>query len=394
MKKLLCLALAAMLCLALAACAVAEGTWKIAILTGTTSQGEEEFRAAERAQKADPEHIITDTYPDNFMAETETTISKLVAFASDPDVKAIVMCQAVPGAKAAFDKIRAMGRDDMLLIAGVPQEDPAVITAAADFVLYTDEPKQGDTIMETCAKWGVDVFVHYSFPRHLAYETMSRRVAVMKAACEEFGMSFEMETAPDPTSDVGVAGAQAYILEKVPEWVNKYGEKAAYFCTNDAHTEPLLKQLLEYGGYFIEADLPSPLMGYPGALGIDLTAEAGDFQKILAKVEAAICEKGGAGRFGTWAYSYGYVTSAGLAQHAMNVIKGESELADIDDIAKAYHQFSPDASWNGSNYTNATTGVKADNTFLVYQDTYIMGDPGWFMHATEVEVPEKYFTVK
>ena len=30
------------------------------------------------------------------MAETETTISKLVAFASDPDVKAIVMCQAVP----------------------------------------------------------------------------------------------------------------------------------------------------------------------------------------------------------------------------------------------------------------------------------------------------------
>ena len=394
MKKLLCLALAAMLCLALAACAVAEGNWKIAILTGTTSQGEEEFRAAERAQKADPEHIVTDTYPDNFMAETETTISKLIAFASDPDVKAIVMCQAVPGAKAAFDKIRAMGRDDMLLVAGVPQEDPAVITAAADFVLYTDEPKQGDTIMETCAKWGVDVFVHYSFPRHLAYETMSRRIAVMKAACEEFGMKFEMETAPDPTSDVGVAGAQAYILEKVPEWASKYGEKAAYFCTNDAHTEPLLKQLLEYGGYFIEADLPSPLMGYPGALGIDLTAEAGDFQKILAKVEAAICEKGGAGRFGTWAYSYGYVTSAGLAQHAMNVIKGESELADIDDIAKAYHQFSPDASWNGSNYTNATTGVKADNTFLVYQDTYIMGDPGWFMHATEVEVPEKYFTVK
>ena len=94
----------------------------------------------------------------------------------------------------------------------------------------------------------------------------------MKAACEEFGMKFVMETAPDPTSDVGVAGAQAYILEKVPEWSKTYGEKAAYFCTNDAHTEPLLKQLLQYGGYFIEADLPSPLMGYPGALGIDLTA--------------------------------------------------------------------------------------------------------------------------
>ena len=208
MKKLLCLALAAMLCLALAACAVAEGTWKIAILTGTTSQGEEEFRAAERAQKADPEHIITDTYPDNFMAETETTISKLVAFASDPDVKAIVMCQAVPGAKAAFDKIRAMGRDDMLLIAGVPQEDPAVITAAADFVLYTDEPRQGDTIMETCAKWGVDVFVHYSFPRHLAMETIAARKALLEENAAALGIEYVEATAPDPTGDAGVAGAQ------------------------------------------------------------------------------------------------------------------------------------------------------------------------------------------
>ena len=168
----------------------------------------------------------------------------------------------------------------------------------------------------------------------MAYETMSRRVAIMKAACEEFGMRFVLETAPDPTSDVGVAGAQAYILEKVPEWVEKYGEKAAYFCTNDAHTEPLLKQLLEYGGYFIEADLPSPLMGYPGALGLDLTEEAGDFDKILKKVESRDRRKGRRRPLGTWAYSYGYTVSAGLAQHALNVINGESELCDIDDIAK------------------------------------------------------------
>ena len=49
MKKILCLALALVLCLALACGAVAEGNWKIAVLTGTVSQGEEEFRAAEKA---------------------------------------------------------------------------------------------------------------------------------------------------------------------------------------------------------------------------------------------------------------------------------------------------------------------------------------------------------
>ena len=71
MKKLLCLALAAVLCLALACGAVAEGNWKIAILTVTTSQGEEEVRGAERAIATyGADHVVWDTYPDNFMSET------------------------------------------------------------------------------------------------------------------------------------------------------------------------------------------------------------------------------------------------------------------------------------------------------------------------------------
>ena len=366
----------------------------VGIVTGSVSQSEDDRLGAEAFQAMYGEENVTlAIYPDNFTEELETTIQTIVNLSDDPEMKAIVVNQAVPGTTEAFRQIKER-RPDILCIAGESHEDLPEIGSAADLTCNNDFVARGYLIIRTAHELGCDTFVHISFPRHMAYETMSRRVAIMRAACEEFGMKFVLETAPDPTSDVGVAGAQAYILEKVPEWVEKYGQKAAYFCTNDAHTEPLLKQLLEYGGYFIEADLPSPLMGYPGALGIDLTAEAGDFEKILAKVESAICEKGGADRFGTWAYSYGYTVSAGLAQHAVNVLKGESELADVDDIAKAYQVFSPKAQWNGSNYTNADTGVKLDNVFLVYQDTYIMGNPGHFMGSTSVEVPEKYFTMK
>lgn len=95
MKKIVCLLLVAVMALGLCgmtAKAEANDNWKVAILTGTVSQGEEEFRAAEKAVATwGADHIITDTYPDNFMSEMETTVSKLVAFASDPDVKAIVM---------------------------------------------------------------------------------------------------------------------------------------------------------------------------------------------------------------------------------------------------------------------------------------------------------------
>ena len=366
----------------------------IGIVTGSVSQSEDDRRGAEAFQaKYGEDKVTLAIYPDNFTEELETTIQTIVNLSDDPDMKAIIVNQAIPGTTEAFRQIKER-RPDIICIAGESHEDLPEIGSAADLVVNNDFVARGYLMIRTAHELGCDTFVHISFPRHLSYETMSRRVAIMKAACEEFGMKFEMETAPDPTTDVGVPGAQAYILEHVPEWVDKYGTNSAYFCTNDAHTEPLLKKLLECGGYFIEADLPSPLMGYPGALGLDLTEEAGDFEKILAKVESAVVEKGGAGRFGTWAYSYGYTVSAGLAEHARNVILGESDLTDIDDISKAYGVFSPGAEWNGSKYTNAETGVKADNTFLIYQDTYIMGNPGKYMGSTKVEVPEKYFTIK
>ena len=386
MKKVVSLLLALIMAFSLVACGEKKGEtddntvpYKIGIVTGSVSQSEDDRRGAEAFQKEYGEDMVQlAIYPDNFTEETETTIQSIVNLSADPLMKAIIVNQSVPGTTEAFRKIKET-RPDIICIAGEAHEDLPEIGSAADLVTNNDFVSRGYLIIRTAHELGCDTFVHISFPRHMSYETMSRRVAIMKAACEEFGMKFVLETAPDPTSDVGVSGAQAYILEQVPAWVEKYGQKAAYFCTNDAHTEPLLKRLLECGGYFIEADLPSPLMGYPGALGIDLTEEAGDFEKILTKVESAIVEKGGADHFGTWAYSYGYTLSAGLALHAKNVLDGKSELKDMDDVAAALQVYSPKAAWNGASYTNATTGAKSENVFLIYQDTYIMGDPGHFM---------------
>lgn len=369
-------------------------TFHIGIVTGSYSQSEDDRRGAEAFQaKYGSDNVTLAIYPDNFTEEAETTIQTIVNLSEDPDMKAIIVNQAVDGTTEAFRQIREK-RPDILCIAGEAYEDFSEIGPVSDLVVCCDFVNRGYLMIHTAHELGCDTFVHISFPRHLSYETVARRVAIMKAACEEFGMSFEMEEAPDPTTEVGVPGAQAYIVEHVPEWVEKYGKNSAYFCTNDAHTEPLIKGLMECGGYFIEADLPSPLLGYPGALDLDMTGEAGDFEKILAKVESAVVENGGSGRFGTWAYSYGYTGSAGLAEHARNVLLGESSLTDIDDLAKAYGVYSPGVDWNGSKYNDAKTGEILDNTVLIYQDTYIFGEPGHYMGSTKIEVPEKYFTIE
>ena len=397
MKKLLCalLAVAMVLTMVVAASAETESKgYKIAVVTGSMSQAIDERAAAMMLESKYGDMITTDVYPDNFVEEKETVIQKIVQYADDPDVKAIVVAQAVPGTAEAFRQVKER-RDDIICLAGESQEDPSLISEAADVVLMNDFVARGYLIIKTAKELGCDTFVHISFPRHLGIESLARRLAVMKEAGKELGVEVVEETAADPLSDVGIPGAQQQILEKAPEWIEKYGKNSAYFCTNDAHTAPLLKQLLEYGGYFVEADLPSPLMGYPDALGVEFADEdMTNYEYLLKSVEDAIVAKGGAGRFGTWAYSYLFSLVAGLTEHAMNVIDGNAELTEIDDIADALAVYSPGAEWNGSYYTDANTGVKTENYCLIYQDTYIMGNPGKYMGNADVEVPEKYFTVK
>ena len=370
MKKLVALLLTVVMCMSFcvptfAEEAAAEGNWKIAILTGTTSQGEEEFRAAERAAAKYPDNIITDTYPDNFTAETETTISKLVSFASDPDVKAIIMCQAVPGAKAAFDKIRdELGRDDILLVAGVPQEDPGVITESADLVLYSNEAAQGDLIIETIANWGCEVFVHYSFPRHLAIETIAARKAVFEANCEALGIEYVEATAPDPTSDAGVSGAQQFILEDVPAKMEEYaGKKVAFFTTNCAMQEPLQTAVLaQENAYYPQPCCPSPYHAFPASLGLEISV-GGDDTVALEAIAEKLVEKNAVGRFSTWPAPVNMAIVDVAVEYAVGWINGEiTERADFDACAALFEAACPGATLDL--YTNAD-GTTLDNYFTV-----------------------------
>ena len=375
--------------------ATAEVPFRIGIMTGTVSQSEDELRGAELliqkyGNAAEGGMITHITYPDHFMSEMETTIGQLLGLADDPQMKVIVANTAVPGTAEAFRRIREK-RSDILLFAGSVQEDPEVITTAADLSLTKDNISRGYTIPPGAKKMGAKTFVHISFPRHMSYELLGRRRAIMEAACKDLGLQFVFETAPDPTSDVGVAGAQQFILENVPTWLEKYGKDTAFFCTNDAHTEPLLKRIAELGGYFVEADSPSPLMGYPGALGVDLAQEKGDWPAILKKVEEAVVKAGGGERMGTWVYSYGYTTSAAMAEFGKRIVEGKAKLESMKDLIACYDDLTPGAKWNASYYTDAGTGVRNKKMVLVRQDTYVFGKG--YLGVADVEVPEKYFQI-
>lgn len=311
--------------------------FKIGIVTGTVSQGEDEYRAGEQMKERYGDRVIHVTYPDNFMAEQETTISQIAGLASDPDVKIIAICQGVPGTAAAIDKIRQT-RDDIIVVVVSPHEDPAMIAKKADLALDVNNLARGAAIVRLAHQMGAKKFLHYSFPRHMSMELLAKRRDQMEEECKKLGMEFIFVTAPDPMGPDGIPGAQKFILEDVPRQVEQHGKDIAVFSTNCGMQEPLIAAALETGAIFPEQCCPSPTHGYPAALGLDVSGIVGDMPKILAAIEEKIIEKGGAGRFATWPVPINMALLKAGIELAIQTLEGKAELTNIDDLARALEQ--------------------------------------------------------
>ena len=275
--------------------------FKIGIMTGTVSQGEDEFRAGQMVvAKYGQDHVKMVTYPDNFMQEQETVIAQLVGLSSDPDVKVIVVGQAIPGSVAAVRKIREK-RPDILIGMVEPHEDPAIVNQTADISIQPDQLARGRTIINVAKGMGVTDFIHYSFPRHMSQELLARRRDIMKQACAENGIKFHFVTAPDPMGEGGLPATQQFVMEDVPRELKQYGPKTAFFSTNCGMMDPMIRTVLNNGGYVPEQCCPSPTHGYPTALGIAIPPDkAGDFAYINAENKKVIAEHHMTGHFATW----------------------------------------------------------------------------------------------
>ncbi len=315
------------------AVAVGDLDFKIGIMTGTVSQGEDEYRGAEAmVRKYGSDKIIHKTYPDNFMTEQETTVTQILEMAKDPDVKAIIVAQAIPGTLPAIKKVRRE-RDDLIFLCVAPQEDPDQIAQYADFSIQTDDLMRGKTIVEKAKSMGATAFIHYTFPRHMAMDILAKRRDIMRKVCGQNDIEFVVVNAPDPTGDQGIAGSQKFVLEDVPRQIETHGKDTAFFSTNCSMQEPLIRATLEGGGLFPEQCCPSPTHGYPGALGISISEEmAGDMGKIREQIAKKIDARGFRGRFGTWETSIHMVMIEACVELAKGKVHGQLELTDLSAV--------------------------------------------------------------
>ena len=353
-----------------AAVAATEG--KIAIITNTVSQNEEEYRSAQAmVEKYGSDRVIHDTMPDNFMAEQEQFISVINKYGTDPDVKAIIINQACPGSNPGIDKVAEV-RDlnDLFVGYATPQENPTDITSRADITISVDEVGKGTYMAQQAYDMGCKTFVHYSFPRHMAQVTLAGCRDKIKEKCEELGVEFVDATAPDPTSDAGNTGAQMFILEDVPKMVEKYGKETAFFSTNCVMQVPLIEAVFDSGAYYVQPCCPSPYHGFPSAFGIESPSDL--VNGITETIEASkkyVADAGLTGHFSTWSVPASIANTVALTEYAFLWMAGLAPDCDTDILAAVLANYcGVEAALEP--FVDPGTGVVTDN-YLVYQLGYL-----------------------
>ena len=343
--------------------AEATADYKIGIITGTVSQGEEEYQAAQNMKAKYGDMIVTATYPDNFSTETEQTIATVTNMAADPAVKVIVFVQAVPGATAAINKVKET-RDDILFISGVCAEDPGVIAAASDICMLVDEIAMGTTIIDKAHEMGAKTFVHISFERHLGYATIAGRQQGFKDRCAELNIEYVEATAPDPTGDQGVTGAQAWVTANIKEYVDQYGKDTAFFCTNCSMQVPLIQQVAELGAIYPQQCCPSPYHAYPSAFNISTEGHEGDVPYMLEQITAKVAEYGNTGRMATWEVPINMMMIEAGVEYGIKWCEGEiTDRCDEEALLAEMKLIAGDET-TVTHYSDETTG-ELDNFFMI-----------------------------
>jgi hypothetical protein len=232
-------------------------------------------------------------------------ITILTEIASDLDVGAIVINQAVVNTNAAIDAVREIRGDDIFIVVASAAEDPRDVYARVDLSLDVNNPDIGELFVQQAVAMGAEAIAHYSFPRHMAIPMLAARRDNMAAAAEAAGLAFHDLPSPDPMEEGGMAASQLFISQDVGRQVEEIGVNTAFFSTNCGQQVPLLQQVLAYGAMYVQPCCPSPFHAFPQALGLAAEGQeaVGLFTigEIVDLTREAIIEAGLQGRLSNWA---------------------------------------------------------------------------------------------
>jgi hypothetical protein len=304
---------------------------KIVIATSSAFINPDDFYSPKHLiRKYGSDKVLHIVLPDDLRALQSKMINIFASLAADREIKILIINQAVQGTNAAVDKNKEI-RDDIFIIYCTNHEPPADSSLHANLILDVDKLGMGIAMVKQAKKQGARVFVHYSFPRHMALPVFSTRRDLIRETCATEDIQFIDAAVPDPTEEAGITAAQHFLFEDVPKTVSLYGENTAFYSTNCQLQEFLIKAVVETHAIYPQPCCPSPFHGFPRALGIEIDENMPELNHVIGEASRIAAEKNMSDRLSTWPVSASMMFTNAGAEYAIRWINGQVSKTGIDD---------------------------------------------------------------
>ena len=300
------------------------GEFRIGIMTGAAAHHADEFRAAQQLAKKYGARVRHITYPDDYELEQETIVAQLTGLAADPDMRVIVVGEAVPGAVEAAQRIRML-RPDVLIGFVAPHQDAALVNGACDLAVGVDQAARGRSLAAAAVAMGVKTIVYYTAAGDSLEPPLARQRALMNTEARQRGLAFE---GVDQPAANGHALDQFYDAD-VARALAAHGAATGFYATDPAAEGALIRAVLGHGGYLIEGADPSPLAGLADALDASVPAERADDPDFVAgENRRAAAAHDRAGHFGAWSESPDMIAIRAVTNVLVDAVEKQVDYRD------------------------------------------------------------------
>ena len=304
---------------------------KIALITNSRIASEVEYESGVAvSKKYGRDRVVHVTWPASYFYDQQGMIDVVTALGSDPDIKAIIINQTLPGTNAAIDKLKET-RNDIFVAYIIPQDDFADSVKNANLLLDLDLRGIGPSAVRQAKTLGARTFVYYSIQPIAGGSPMNNNIDLIEQECAKVGIEFIETPIPHPYDELGLNGSIEAMRKDVDSKIVEYGKDTAFFVMREFLDQALLEIVMEAGA--INPHLARLGDFYVGslALALDLTiGEKYDIEEVIAQERVLLAEKNMLGRISSWPVKYPVALTVASADYAVKWINGEVPREGID----------------------------------------------------------------
>jgi hypothetical protein len=201
---------------------------KILIITHDIHINKNAFYSAyQLAEAYGKDKVIHTVWPANFMNEAGLLENHLMRFASDPEIKAIIITTAYYGINAinaAIEKFRETRKDVYISYCSY---FGSAYPQTVDLILAKDDSNMYTAVVHQAHKLGAEKFVYYISEYRMELPYNIKTLESMRQTCKELGMEFiDLIYAVDHNEEAD------FICNDIPKMVEKHGKNTAFFSAS------------------------------------------------------------------------------------------------------------------------------------------------------------------